>query len=230
VGNWVNRESGKMRIKTILFATLVFQTAVLFGGERQKSSDIVVYLRPEMSQFWSTATNSTIALPIDFPEGVESATLEVSGLGYFKTYQITESSDYLLQLSEPASPQTENVYDLKLTYDNVIVRTARLGCVMSYSSTARARTRCILSSEASEWSKIKYRSVIQIPYGMTEFGYQVNGGETITVDTGSGNIASWYAFGPVKRGDQVALSVVIEDAVYDAFLFGWGEGFFLHIR
>ncbi|MBO5940721.1 MAG: hypothetical protein J6R18_05965 [Kiritimatiellae bacterium] len=215
--------------KIITFSAIIFQMAISFGTER-KSADTVVYLRPETSQFWSTATNSTIALPIDFPNGAEYATLEVSGLGYYRSFRIDAPSDYILQFPEPDSPQTENVYDLKLTYDNGIVRTARLGCVLSYSSTARARTRCILSSEASEWSKIKYRSVIQIPYGMTEFGYQVNGGETITVDTGSGNIASWHAFGPVKRGDQVALSAVIGDAVYDAFLFGWGEGFFLHIR
>lgn len=219
-----------MRIKTILFATLVFQTAVLFGGERQKSSDIVVYLRPEMSQFWSTATNSTIALPIDFPEGVESATLEVSGLGYFKTYQITESSDYLLQLPEPASPQTENVYDLKLTYSDNTVCSARLGCVMSYSNADRAKMKCILSKEAFEWNKVKYRSVIQIPYGMTAFEYQVNGGDSIPVDTGSGKVAGWYAFGPVKRGDEIAFSSAIDDVVYDAFVFGWGDGFFFHVR
>ena len=77
-----------MKMKAISLAALAFQIAVSSGGEKQ-GPEIVVYLRPEMSQFWSTATNSTVALPIDFPDGVESATLEVSGSEYFRSYQIT---------------------------------------------------------------------------------------------------------------------------------------------
>lgn len=218
-----------MKMKAILLAALAFQIAVSSGGEKQ-GPEIVVYLRPEMSQFWSTATNSTVALPIDFPDGVESATLEVSGSEYFRSYQITSPEDCILQLPEPDSLRTENVYDLKLTCSDGTVRTARLGCVMSYSSGACAKAACILSSESSKWNKIKHRSVIQIPYGMTSFAYQVNGGDVVEVDTGSGKAASWHALGPVKSGDQISLESTMDDAVYDAFLLGKGEGLLLHLR
>ena len=114
------------KVASLVGASLL---AVASPGTEIESEETFVFLRPETSSFWNTATNSTMSLPIDYPNGATKATLEVKGVGYDKTYSDITADSYEIELPVPDSPQTENVYDLKLTFDDGTVRTAKLGLI-----------------------------------------------------------------------------------------------------
>ena len=84
------------------------------------SEPTFVFLRPETSSFWNTATNSTMTLPIDYPSGATKATLTVSGVDYSRVYPdiAAPQASIEIDLPMPDSPQAENVYELSLTFDN----------------------------------------------------------------------------------------------------------------
>lgn len=213
-----------------VFALAASFFAVAAYGETKSSNTTFVFLRPETSSFWTTATGSTLVLPIDFPGKSDSATLEVTGLGYSKVYRNITEDTYELQLPEPVSAQTENVYSLTLTFNDGTVRTAKLGLVTGITAGADGITRCMLFEDGSAWNKIRYRAVIPIPYGMESFTLVSNGGEPVEMDTGLGGAQGWYALGPVARGDDVVLSGTANGDVFEAFLRGWGDGFFFKVR
>ena len=93
---------------------------------------MLVYLRPETSSFWHTATNSTMTLPVDFPFGASSATLTIAGaFGYSQTIPDITASSVTVTLPEArmdgSSPATEDVYDITLEFNDGTVQTAKLG-------------------------------------------------------------------------------------------------------
>lgn len=215
------------KVASLVGASLL---AVATPGEEITSEPTFVFLRPETSSFWNTATNSTMTLPIDYPRGATKATLMVSGAGYAaKTYpDITESS-FELELPVPDSPQNENVYDLTLTFDDGTVRTAKLGLIQGLSSDSEGSTRCLAPAEGDVWDTIKKRAVLPIPYGTETFTMSVNGGTVTDVDTGLNGAQGWYAFRPAT-GDSVSLSLMVGGINYAATLLGKGDGYFVIIR
>jgi len=56
--------------------------SVAVPAQELTSEPTFVFLRPETSSFWNTATNNTMTVPIDFPSGATSASLAVSGVGF----------------------------------------------------------------------------------------------------------------------------------------------------
>ena len=227
-----DNKEGENMIMTRKVASLVGASllAVATPGEEITSEPTFVFLRPETSSFWSTATNSTMTLPIDYPRGATKATLTVSGAGYAaKTYpDITESS-FELELPVPDSPQNENVYDLTLTFDEGTVRTAKLGLIQGLSPDSEGSTRCLAPAEGDVWNTIKKRAVLPIPYGTESFTMSVNGGTVTNVDTGLNGAQGWYAFRPAT-GDSVSLSLMVGGINYAATLLGKGDGYFVIIR
>ena len=217
-------------MRKILFAfPAIFCAAVAYGTEAN-SDAVFVFLRPETSSFWNTAMNSTISIPIEYPEGATKATLEVAGPGYSKTYSDLPAGYFELSLPPAVSERTENVYCLTLSFDDGTMRTARLGLVQGVSSGTEGMTRCKPSDSASSWSKVKYRAVLPVPYGMKTVKIAVNGTDFEEKDTGLGGAQGWFALDPVARGDRVSVSGSANGIQYDATLFGWGDGFFFHVR
>ena len=227
-----DNKEGENMIMTRKVASLVGASllAVATPGEEITSEPTFVFLRPETSSFWNTATNSTMTLPIDYPRGATKATLTVSGVGYAaKTYpDITESS-FELELPVPDSPQNENVYDLTLTFDDGTVRTAKLGLIQGLSPDSEGSTRCLAPAEGDVWNTIKKRAVLPIPYGTETFTMSVNGGTVTDVDTGLNGAQGWYAFRPAT-GDSISLSLMVGGINYAATLLGKGDGYFVIIR
>ncbi|MBR3923002.1 MAG: RNA polymerase sigma factor [Kiritimatiellae bacterium] len=224
---------GENMIMTRKVASLVGASmlAVASPGSEITSEETFVFLRPETSSFWNTATNSTMSLPIDYPNGSTKAKLEVKGIGYDKVYEGITSDSYELELPVPDSPQTENVYDLKLTFDNeAIVRTAKLGLIQGLSPDSEGATRCLAPAEGSVWNKVKYRAVLPIPYGTTSLSMQTNGGEWKELDTGLNGAQGWYALSPIGRGDNLSLSCIVDGVSYVASLIGGGDGFFVIVK
>ena len=226
-----NQEGGNM-IMTRKVASLVGASllAVAAPGEEITSEPTFVFLRPETSSFWNTATNSTMTLPIDFPSGATKATLTVSGAGYrMRTYPNLTGDSFELELPVPDSPQNENVYDLTLTFDDGTVRTAKLGLIQGLSSDSEGSTRCLAPAEGSVWNTIGKRAVMPIPYGTESFAMRLNGGEWTEVDTGLNGAQGWYAIKP-KNGDTVSLSLMADGIGYAATLLGQGDGCFVILR
>ena len=226
-------QEGENMIMTRKVASLVGASllAVASPGTEIESEETFVFLRPETSSFWNTATNSTMSLPIDYPNGATKVKLEVTGVGYSKVYENITSDSFDIELPVPDSPQTENVYDLKLTFDNeATVRTAKLGLIQGLSPDSEGATRCLAPAEGSVWEKVKYRAVLPIPYGTTSLSMQTNGGEWKELDTGLNGAQGWYALSPIVRGDNISLSCIVDGVSYVASLLGGGDGFFVIVK
>ena len=226
-------QEGENMIMTRKVASLVGASllAVASPGTEIESEETFVFLRPETSSFWNTATNSTMSLPIDYPNGATKAKLEVTGVGYSKVYENITSDSFDIELPVPNSPQTENVYDLKLTFDNeATVRTAKLGLIQGLSPDAEGATRCLAPAEGSVWEKVKYHAVLPIPYGTTSLSMQTNGGEWKEIDTGLNGAQGWYALSPIARGSTLSLSCIVDGVSYVASLLGGGDGFFVIVK
>ena len=194
------------------------------------SEPTFIFLRPETSSFWNTATNSTMTLPIDYPSGATKATLTVNGVDYRKVYPDLTGDSLEIDLPVPDSPQNEHVYELSLTFDNgATPRTAKLGLIQGLDSGAKGSTRCLAPAEGDVWNTIKKRAVLPIPYGTESFTISVNGGTVTNVDTGLNGAQGWYAIRPAT-GDSVSLSLMVGGVNYVATLLGKGDGFFVIMR
>ena len=187
------------------------------------SEPTFVFLRPETSSFWNTATNSTMTLPIDYPSGATKATLTVNGVDYRRVYPDLTGDSIEIDLPTPDSPRTENVYELTLAFDNgAPSRTAKLGLIQGLDSGAKGSTRCIAPAQGRVWSRVGSRAVLPIPYGTTSF--TVNGVEH---DTGLDGAQGWYALSPIDPGAAISLSCIANGVSYAASIMGGGDGFFL---
>ncbi|MBR4614177.1 MAG: hypothetical protein IKO55_01105 [Kiritimatiellae bacterium] len=205
--------------------------SVAVSAAELTSEPTLVFMRPETSSFWNTATNNTMTVPVDFPPGATTATLTVSGVGYSATYADIEkgtdsfgTDSFTFALPSADSPQTENVYDLTLTFNDGTVRRAKLGLIEGLSPNAEGTTRCLAPENGRVWSKVKGgRAVLPIPHGTTSFSVTVNG-ETRTEDTGLNGAQGWYALG--LHGDEAAsLSMIANGLSYSVSLLGLRDGF-----
>ena len=195
------------------------------------SEPTFIFLRPETSSFWNTATNSTMTLPIDYPSGATKATLTVNGVDYRKVYPDLTGDLIEIDLPAPDSPKTENVYELSLTFDNgATPRTAKLGLIQGLDSGAKGSTRCIAPASGKVWETAKYRAVLPIPYGTETFSVKLNDGEWRDVDTGLNGAQGWYALSPISKGDSVSLSYLADGVSHFASFIGGGDGFFVILK
>ena len=201
----------------------LFSSALMFGSTARAdgltSDPAFVFLAPETSYFWRTATNSVMSLPVEFPDGATSATLVVTGLSYSATYAGITTNEFTLSLPAADGPSDENVYGLTLTFDNGQEQSATLGLIQGLAPGAEGCTRCIAPFGGKKWRKVENRAVMPIPYGTKAFSFQVEGGGEIT-ETGLDGAAGWYAFG-LGGGERAAVSMTDSgDVVWAASLMG----------
>ena len=206
------------KMATVVGASML---SVAVGATELTSEPTFVFLRPETSSFWNTATNSTMTLPIDYPMTAKSATLDVSGVKYHRLYENIAGPSFDLLLPEPTSPENENVYDLTLTFDDGTVRTAKLGLIQGLSPDAEGTTRCLAPVGAGVWNQANKRAVIPIPYGTESF--TVNGE---TIDTGLAGAQGWYAL-KGRSGETYSLSLMAGGVQHFASLVGLSDGLML---
>ena len=207
------------KMATLVGAAMV---SVAVPAAELTSEPTFVFLKPETSSFWNTATNNTMTVPIDFPSGATTASLSVRGLDYDREYVGITETEFAFELPAPTSPETENVYDLTLRFDNDVTRTAKLGLIQGLSPDAEGTTRCLAPQTAKVWQKVKGRAVLPIPYGTTSF--TVNGVET---DTGLGGAQGWYAIDGLSFGKNASLSLIADGVQYAASLIGGPGGLML---
>lgn len=215
-----NKTMFAMKVAALACAATM-SVAARASGDR--SNRTFVFLRPETSSFWHTATNSTMSVPVDFPKGASSATLRVSALGYAKEYEISEACDFRLELPKPDAPGEENVYDLTLSFNDGTVRTAKLGLIQGLADGAKGAARCLLSDGSRAWQKVRNRAVLPIPCGVDPVYIGGN-----AVETGLGGAQGWYAL-RLCGGEKTTLAFE-ENAQDDVGLFGAYDGVTIKAR
>ena len=221
----------KMLRLSVMCAAWCF--ALACSAAERTSDRAFIILRPETSSFWVTATNSSMSVPIVFPEGAQSAELAIVGDAgnYSAAYSVVrdglDATELSFSLPEPKEPRQENVYSLTLTFDDgKTVRTAKLALVQGLEQGAEGSTRCISPYGSGKWQKVYGRAVLPVPYGTTSLS--VNGN---IVDTGLGGAQGWYALEGVKPGETISLSAATDDLMmYSASLKGAISGMFIHLR
>lgn len=223
-----NLGRGALRLRSVAVCLSALFASVTALADGDTSDPALVYLRPETSSFWHTATNSTMTLPVEFPVGASSATLTVTGaFNYSQTINDITSSSVTVALPEAVMPEndpaTEDVYDFTLTFNDGTVRTAKLGLIAGLGD-GEGQTRCLAPASGSAWEKVKGQVAIPIPYGMTSF--EINGTST---DTGLDGAQGWYAI-KLKSNVSAALSGLVGEDSWTALLKGAATGFFLILR
>jgi len=223
-----NLGRGALRLRSVVVCLSALFASMTALADGDTSDPALVYLRPETSSFWHTATNSTMTLPVEFPVGASSATLTVTGaFNYSQTINDITSSSVTVALPEAVMPEndpaTEDVYDFTLTFNDGTVRTAKLGQIAGLGD-GEGQTRCLAPASGSAWEKVKGQVAIPIPYGMTSF--EINGTST---DTGLDGAQGWYAL-KLKSNISAALSGLVGEDSWTAVLKGAATGFFLILR
>lgn len=185
----------------------------------------VIFLRPDESPLWRTATNANMRLEWMMPEGAASADLTVKGLEYSRKYSGITEDGIDLSLPEPVDALTENVYTFTLEFDNGEFRSATLGVVRGMGrGNEFIGTPCVIAEPYTQW--IRSRAVLPVPYGATSL--ELNGKPA---DTGLNGAAGWYAWGPLSA-DAVAGGAVLTvgEVDYEANLRWRMSGFRLLVK
>jgi hypothetical protein len=188
------------------------------------SDGTMVFLRPDETPIWRTATNANMRLEWMMPKGVASADLTVSGLGYAKTYPDITTGYIEISLPAPVDALTENVYDFTLEFDNKETLSAKLGVVRGAGKGNEfIGTPCVVTAPYTEW--IRSRAVLPVPYGAE---LTLNGE---IVDTGLNGAAGWYVWGPLSA-ESVAggAKLTVDGADYEANLRWRMSGFHLIVK
>ena len=213
-----------------VFAAGILLPVMAFGAEGSKSDATFVFLQPETSSFWRTATNSTMTIPVYHPKDATKADLTVEGMQYSKSYNDITSDSVDIELPAPANERTENVYTLTLSFDDGTVQTAKLGAVRGYAKDAAGVARCVIPEESASWKKFKYRAVLPVPYGMKDLSLSLNGGEPLLLETGLDGAQGWYGLEGIKRNDSLDFTYEQNGMPYALSLVGGGDGFFFIMK
>ncbi len=211
-----------------VFAAGILLPIIAIGAEGSKSDATFVFLQPETSSFWCTATNSTMTIPIYYPKGATKADLTVEGMQYSKSYNDITSDSVDIELPAPANERTENVYTLTLSFDDGTVQTAKLGAVRGYAKDAAGVARCVIPEESASWKKFKYRAVLPVPYGMKNLTLCLNGAEPQPLETDGAQ--GWYGLEGIKRNDSLDFTYELNGMPYALSLVGGGDGFFVTVK
>ncbi len=95
-------------------------TTVLLGCLDVTGGDVVV--NPSSSRLWSTVTNSSVAIPIPWPEAARTAKLTAPAVGLFTgvSEDFTKGIDstYQLTLPRPQDAESEYLVSLSLEFSN----------------------------------------------------------------------------------------------------------------
>jgi len=217
--------------RKVVFAVALL-AAALAGADEVSSDEAFVFLKPEELSFWHTATNSSFMVPVLFPQGATSATIEISGgRGYHRlspaitAESLDDRGEYRIDLPAAAGPEAENVYSLTLEFNDGTVRTARLGVISGLEWGGSGVTRCIAPKDGIKWSVKGYSAVVPVPYGTISLS--VDGD---AVETGLAGEQGWYYISLPDPGKLLALSLETDADVYDTVLVGKGFGGILIFR
>lgn len=195
-----------------------------------ESAPAFVWVQPEVSTFWHTATNHVLTVPVVFPEGASVATLSVCGDKFSANYEVQKAgvcTDCTISLPEVKSQFDEDVFVLELRFDDEAgtVRNARLGLVRSGVSGNEGETRCLAPVNSRKWSKTAGCAVFWVPYDMTsltvdgeDFDPQLNGDQ------------GWCALTGLTLDHLARVEMVAGGETYSTDLRGGPGGLFIVVQ
>ena len=203
------------------FVASCLMPGAVCASSEATSASAFVYVDTAESPFWRTAPSNVVELSVDFPAGANSASLTVTGAyGFSMTTNNLSEGLFTLALPAATSPETEDVYDLTISFNDGSSRTAKFAVIAGVSNGPEGTTRCEPFESSVRWGRIHERAVLPIPYGTTSFTV---GGEA--VDPGLDGAAGWYAYGPLALGSSETLGLTTADGTYEALLRSVGTGF-----
>lgn len=218
-----------------MIARVLFFAAALLCGTvfaAASSGSAFVYVKPEKYSFWTTATNSSFSVPVPFPRGSKSATLTVSGDGYTSAIEDitpeTLDGSGMIRVDLPAANDllSENVYVLRLKFDDGTSHEAKLGVICGVEAGASGDTRCIAPKNSRRWNMKGARAVVPVPY---DAGDILIDGERC--DAGLGGAQGWYLLKLPLPGVSMSLSIAAGGGeVFDAQIVGKGFGSAIIVR
>ena len=224
--------SSIMAIAMAIGSTIGY-SALAEESEAVCSQSAFIYVAPEKTILWPTCAGGTITLPLNYPEGVSGARLEVksSKSGEPAIYSLLKSeypTSYELSLPTIANRYDEQVVTLTLTYDNEKVETAHLGLVRGFDRGGEAVYLNIigLDKTKSRWTKVKGAVVLEIPEGAISL--ELNNEK---LNTGLNGAAGWYVFETSKLPADSKLVLTTADHLqYSATLTRVNDGFMVQFN
>ena len=156
-------------------AKSIFVAAVLLSPiamAESASNSIFLYTRPEEFSFWRTAPTNSFLVPITFPPRALVAELDVSAAGYSSKFSgitpemLNEEGLYRITLPQASKQNDENVYSLRLAFDDGTVRTAEVAVLCGVNAEGgEGQTQMILPSSSRKWRRRAGGAVVPVPYG-----------------------------------------------------------------
>ena len=211
-------------MKRLMVCVAAFLPLALFSADSAESKPVNLTLRPAESAFWLTVTESPFVLPLDYPEGADSATVRVTdAFGFSRTYANQTGESCPIELPAPTDPSSERVYAVSVEYSTGEVSNVKLGRIAGAAVGGEAGgVRCIDGVARPKWGKVYSNAVLPVPFGAETL--TVNGQE---VPTGLNGARGWYQLGPVKIGATCTVRLDEGDPVD---LVGAGEGLMMFVR
>jgi hypothetical protein len=153
-----------------IFMTVAFLCSLAMA--ETPSNEIFLYNRPEMFSFWRTAPTNSFLVPISFPERAVEAELSITGVGYSSCIseitreKLIEGGMYRVTLPQASKNKDENIYSLRLEFDDGTVRSAELAVICGVKpALAEGSTQMILPESSRKWRRRAGNVLVPVPYG-----------------------------------------------------------------
>lgn len=175
------------------------------ASSADESSPVAVFVRPDETSFWRTATNSTFKVSWAFPKGASKATLSVVGMAASLEYPNLTATSQIVEL-----PEGEDVCELALAFDNGAVETAKLGVVRGAQEGAAATVDYVNAANRA-WKWVGPYAVFPVPYGATSVTVD---GATTALDGACG----WFGYEYPSEASSSSVALAAVGGVYSAEL------------
>ena len=215
-------------MRRILALGLMCAVRVVSAAE---SNELSLFVDIGKTRLWRTSAQASPLIEWDTPSVAVSATLTVASLRGEAEIDVTGRSSYQLTFDAPTSADSENVYDLVLTFDcgaSNIVRRGQIGCVRGIAATGAAGAVADMRPQEG-WDRLAARcAVLPVPAGAGAL--EIDG---TAVDTGLGGAAGWYGWKGVlpklERAPYV-LSLESDSGTWQASVIAVARGLSLIVR
>ena len=182
-------------MKTTPLCTVAALVVASVTSVASYAAETNLFMRSKSNMLWRTSPGATFDVPVVLPPDATSATLTVTGRGYSRTYSDLSGGWQEVTLPAATSDETEDVFDLTLTFDDpaATVQTAKLGHVASAAASGDAEARVRVAS-SRKWGAVKDRAVIRIPANAGTLSIDGD-----PVDDGLDGAAGWFRFDAVAE-------------------------------
>ena len=171
-----------------------------FFGQMAAGEDVVI--DASTSRLWSTVTNSSVVLPVPWPQGAATATLVVPASGLFAGAEanLTKGVDssYVLALPRPAGLDSEYVVSPMIVFRNADGDTLAPVLKASFGVVCSTAFFSGTDTAASSWTDMK-KGNYALPKLADEMSYQIGRENSVATNALPENCA-WMAFSPRKSG------------------------------